>query len=373
MKVALVHDYLFDYGGAERVLEALHDLYPDAPLYTSFVDEKKLGIHWSKFKNWDIRQSWMTKIPLYKKIVSPLRLFAMHFFESFDLSEYDVVISSSNAYFAKAVITKSWVPHICYCHTPPRSLYGYSTMTDWQKNPVMKFVGEWINKQIKGDDFLSAQRVDFFIANSKEVQGRIKKFYNRDATVIFPPVDVPEKLVRKEAGEPYFLYASRLAFSKHPELAIEAANKMSLPLKVVGVGKMFDHLQSLARSTVEMLGEVSDEELHKLYQGAEALLYPVEDEDFGMVPVEAMGHGVPVIAHKSGGPKETIIDGKTGVFFETLTANGLVEAIEKFQTKKWDRAAIHKHALTFKKERFQKEIKQFVEKAVKEQAKLGYE
>lgn len=360
MKVALVHDYLFEYGGAERVVEALHELYPEAPLYTSFVDPDHLGIHWEKFKDWDIRQSFMTKIPFYKKIFSPLRLFAINFFEQFDLSEYDVVISSSNAYFAKSVITKSYTPHICYCHTPPRSLYGYTTMTDWKKNPLMKIAGTWINKQIKETDYLSAQRVDCFVANSKEVQNRIKKFYGRESVIIYPPVNVPKKLVREDSEGSYYLYVSRLAFSKHPEIAVQACTKLGLPLKVVGQGKMLPKLKSLAGPTVEFCNDVDDEKLAKIYQGAKALLYPVEDEDFGIVPVEAMGYGVPVIAHRSGGPLETVIQDKTGVFFDELSLDGLVSAIDHAKKMKWDPESIHQHAQAFSKDRFKKEIDELV-------------
>ncbi|MEO8581900.1 MAG: glycosyltransferase [Patescibacteria group bacterium] len=367
MKVALVHDYLYEYGGAERVIEALHELYPDAPLYTSFVDSERLGIHWQKFKDWDIRESWMTKIPFYKKIFSPLRLFALNFFEQFDFSEYDVVISSSNAYFAKGVITKSWTPHICYCHTPPRSLYGYTTMTDWKKNPLTRLAGNWINSQIKELDYLAAQRVDQFIANSKEVQSRIKKFYGRDSVIIYPPVDVKATLKEaKQETNPYYLFVSRLAFSKHPQLAVEVCTRLSLPLKVVGQGKMLSKLKQIAGPTIEFCDDVDDDELHKLYQGAKALLYPVEDEDFGIVPVEAMGYGIPVIAHRSGGPKETIIDGKTGIFFDELTVKDLTAAIQKSDAKVWDKKVIHQHALIFRKERFQKQISDLVNKIFKE-------
>lgn len=372
MKVALVHDYLREYGGAERVLEALHELYPNAPLYTAFVDQEALGIHWQKFADWEIHQSVITKIPLYKKLYSPLRLFASYFFEQFDLSDYDVVISSSNMYFAKAVITKSWTPHICYCHTPPRSLYGYSTMTDWKKNQIVRLGGEFINHSIRQKDFLAAQRVDHFIANSDEVKKRIAKFYRRDATVIYPPVDVSDQISPLASGQAdfsnsggkYYLYVNRLAYSKHPELAIEVANKLKLPLKIVGTGKLEDSLKEMAGETVEFLGAVNDQELQKLYSGAKALLYPVEDEDFGIVPVEAMGFGVPVIAHKSGGPKETILDGKTGIFFDELTVGDLEIAIQKFKKTEWNHKAIHKHALQFSKERFKEEIREFVKDVV---------
>lgn len=379
MKIALVHDYLREYGGAERVLEALHAIYPDAPLYTAFVDPDAMGIHWKKFENWTIHQSWMTKIPFYKKLYSPLRLIANQFFEQFDLSEYDVVISSSNMYFAKAVITKPWTTHICYCHTPPRSLYGYSTMTDWQKNIVIKILGQTINHLIRPKDYLAAQRVDIFIANSGEVKNRIQKFYRRDSVVIHPPVEISkqipdsrfqsrnlktDQLTNRLTDQPYFLYVNRLAFSKHPELAIQVCNELDLKLKVVGSGAIEEELKNMAAETVEFLGAVSDKKLHELYAGATALLYPVEDEDFGMVPVEAMGHGVPVIAHRSGGPLETIVEGKTGVFFDELSVESMKTAITTFQKKKWDRAQIHTHAKKFDTKRFEKEIRALVQKQI---------
>lgn len=360
MKVALIHDYLREYGGAERVLEALHEIYPEAPLYTAFVDQKNLGIHWQRFSTWDIRQSWMTRIPFYKKIYSPLRVIADLFFEQFDLSEYEVVISSSNMYFAKAVITKSWTPHICYCHTPPRPLYGYSTMSDWKKNSIIRLGGELINQIIRPKDYLAAQRVDHFIANSHEVQRRIQKFYHRDSTVIYPPVDVPEKLLAK-SEQSYYLYVNRLGFSKHPELAVQACTALKLPLKVVGTGRMEAQLHQMAGESVEFLGFVRDEKLHKLYQGARALIYPVEDEDFGIVPVEAMGYGVPVIAHRSGGPLETVVEDETGMFIDLLNVKTMIQALELFEKKKWDRKKIHQHALKFRKERFMKEVEEFLD------------
>ena len=364
MKIALIHDYLREYGGAERVLEALHELYPDAPLYTSFVDQQNLGIHWQRFATWKIHQSWMTKIPFYQKIYSPLRVIADMFFEQFDLSEYDLVISSSNMYFAKAVITKSWTPHICYCHTPPRPLYGYSTMSDWKKNPIIRLGGEIINKIIRPKDFLTAQRVDYFLANSKEVQKRIKKFYHRDSTVIYPPVDVPQHFKDEQKRE-YFLYVNRLGFSKHPELAIQACTELNLPLKVVGTGRMEQHLKEIAGKNVDFLGFVSDQKLHELYAGAKALLYPVEDEDFGIVPVEAMGYGVPVIAHRSGGPLETIVENESGLFVDELNTKTMINAIKEFENTKWDRKKIYQHALKFRKERFMKEVKEFIDGVLK--------
>jgi glycosyltransferase involved in cell wall biosynthesis len=363
MKVALVHDYLREYGGAERVVEALHEIFPDAPLYTAFVDKDALGIHWERFKDWDIRESIAAKIPGIKKIYSPLRLFAAFFFEGFDLSEYDVVISSTNMYMAKAVITQPSTLHVCYCHTPPRSLYGYTAMTDWKKNWLTRIAGELINFFMRKVDYLTAQRPDLMIANSIEIQKRIKKFYGRDSVVVYPPVNfyVPQGKVEKKRGE-YYLYVNRLALAKHPEIAVRACTKLHLPLKVVGKGSLEEELQRIAGPTIEFLGAVEDDSLHQLYQGAIALLYPVEDEDFGIVPIEAMMHGVPVIAHRSGGPKETILEKKTGVFFDTLDVSGLMDAIEESQQMKFAPDVIAKHASQFRKQVFQKKILDVVSK-----------
>ncbi len=372
IRIALVHDYLIEYGGAERVLEALHELYPEAPVYTAFSNSKTLGIHWARFKDWDLRETWITRLPFYKKLHSPFRIFAPSAFRSLDLSEFDVVISSSNAYYAKAVQVPNGV-HICYCHTPPRALYGYATMSDWKQNPLFKFLGTLINHYLRVVDFNISQQVDHFVTNSEETAKRIKKFYRRDSTVIYPPVEVPEKLQKKsneqttkeKDSQNYFLYVNRLAFAKHPELAVQVCTEQQLPLKVVGDGKLRPALEAQAGSTVEFMGAVSDQELHQLYAGALALLYPVEDEDFGIVPIEAMGHGVPVIAHNSGGPKETIIDGKTGVLFDDLSVAGLSTAIKKFRVQKFSSENIFKHALQFKKEQFQNKIQTFVEKVIK--------
>lgn len=369
LKVALVHDYLREYGGAERVVEALHEIFPNAPLYVSFLDKSVTGIHWEKFEGWDIRESWITKIPFYKQLFSPLRIFAPNYFSSFDLSEYDVVISSTNAYFSKAVTVKNGAKkalHISYCHTPARSLYGYTTMTNWKNNPLTKFFGTLINHYLRILDVkIARENVDFFIANSKETQARIKKFYRLDSTVIYPPIEIKEnrkftvvaELPRKDG---YFLVVGRLAASKHVDLAIKTATKMDLNLKVVGSGKGLEFLQSIAGETIEFLGSVDDKNLYDLYENATALLYPAEDEDFGMVPIEAMGHGIPVIAHRSGGPLETVKEGINGFFFDEFSVESFAQAINKLQKTKWNKQKVYEFALSFSKKRFKQEISDFI-------------
>lgn len=373
LKVALVHDYLREYGGAERVVEALHEMFPDAPLYTAFVDREALGIHWERFCTWDIRESIAAKIPFihHNIVFSPLRIAAAYFFEGFDFRDYDVVISSTQMYMSKAVLTAPSTLHLCYCHTPSRSLYGYTTMSNWKKSPLIRMMGELINYRLRTVDFMTAQRPDVMVANSKEVQQRIKKYYRRDSVVIYPPVSVVEAHTSnskisestedsKLKTQSYYLYAGRITMSKHVDLAVRACVKLGRNLKVVGTGKGLEYLQGLADHHVEFVGSVSDEQLQQLYAQAKGLIFPSEDEDFGIVPVEAMMVGIPVIAHASGGPLETIIDGKTGVLFSELTTDGLVHALEKFESLKFDSKLIQKHAQQFSKENFQKKIQTLI-------------
>jgi glycosyltransferase involved in cell wall biosynthesis len=367
-KVALVHDYLREYGGAERVLEELHQLYPEAPVYTAFVDKKALGDNWQRFKDWDIHQTFLSNIPLIKKTFSPLRVLAARAFAQLDLSEFDIVISSSNAYMAKAArASKPNAKHFCYCHTPSRVLYGYTAKSHWRDRAITRFCGEIINHYMRFVDFRVAQEVGVFIANSEETQARIKKFYHRQSVVIYPPVkmvDVARDYLVENKGfkkEGYYLYVNRLAYAKHPEIAVEAASDLNLALKVVGDGDMLGKLRQMAGQSVEFLETVDDQTLADLYRGAKALIYPVEDEDFGMVPIEAMAWGTPVLAHYSGGPKETIKNAKTGLFFKDLSVEALKQAIFDFEKMDFDSIEIHQSSLIYSSATFSRKIKALVQ------------
>jgi glycosyltransferase involved in cell wall biosynthesis len=362
MKVALVHDYLREYGGAERVVEVLHEIYPQAPLYTAFVDWENLGSWGKRFSNWDIRTSWVQKFPLIKKWHSPLRFLTPLIWESFNLKEYDVIISSSGWYICRGVITGQNSIHISYIHHPPRNLYGFPTGT--KPNLMVKIYASIINPFLRAYDFSTAQRVDYLVANSKTTETRINKFYRRDAEVIYPPVNLLEFRIKNNElriKEKYYLSVGRLNWAKRIDLAIEACNKLQLPLKIVGIGKEIDYLKQIAGSTIEFLGAVDDREINKLYEGARALIFCALEEDFGMVPVEAMGHGVPVVALRQGGVMETVVDGKTGVFFDQPEVSELVNAINKFEKMEINSIACIKQAQKFSKEVFVKKIKDFVE------------
>jgi glycosyltransferase involved in cell wall biosynthesis len=360
MKIALVHDFLREYGGAERVVEAMHEMWPAAPLYTSFVDWNALGSHAYRFKHWDIRPSWVQRNWFVKKFHSPLRFLAPKIWESFDLSQYDLVISSSGWFMCRGVRVEKPAVHICYIHHPPRNLYGYATGSDLQKYWPVRVYAAIINFSLRHYDFETAQRVDYFVANSKETAKRVKKFYRRDSTVIYPPVEVKKQKVEEKSKKSYFLSVGRLTYAKRVDLAIEACNKLKLPLKIVGTGKEETYLRSIAGSTIEFAGGVNDEELSKLYAGAKALIFCALDEDFGIVPVEAMAHGTPVIALGQGGVLETVIDGRTGIIFHEPTVESLTQAIQQCNKLTINQKACVVQAEKFTKERFQKELRGFV-------------
>jgi len=373
MKVALVHDYLREYGGAERVLEVLHEIFPEAPLYTAYYNKKALGSKGETFRGWDIRTSWIQHLPFANKLISPLRIFAPNIFESFNLSEYDLVISSSSAvYFAKSVITKPQTLHISYIHTPPRFLYGYVTSFNYKKHFITRIVGEIMNHYLRIVDFEVSQRPDILVANSKNIQDRIKKFYRRDSIVIYPPVGIDKypPIVGKMSRK-YFLTVGRLVRGKGVDVIIEACGKLGFPLKVVGTGPELENYKSeiTNNKNVQFLGSVSDEELIKLYSGAKATILASGDEDFGIVPVESQAAGTPVIAPASGGYLETIIDGKTGILFKgdsgKVTVDSLMEGIKQFSGIKFKTKDCRANARKFSKERFKKEILELIKKNFK--------
>lgn len=353
MKVAIVHDYIKEYGGAERVLEAMHELYPNASIFTTIYLPKFLGPHRERFKSWKINTSWFQDIPFKGKLISPLRILAPFIFQSLDLSKFDVVIVSQTGAYTPNMISKGRAVQICYTHTPPRYLYGYATARDWQKNALMKIAGTVSNHVLRMVDFKSSQNVDFFIANSQNTASRIQKFYRRDSTVIYPPVDVVSS--NSAEKENYFLAGGRIARPKHIDLIIKTCKELKIPLKVFGRG-------FAGADVSDSLGEISDSEKFKLMSRAKAYIFASEDEDFGITPVEAMALGTPVIAYRSGGVLETVIEGKTGLFFDELTSKSLGTAIKKFNKMKFDGAEIKQHAQKFSKERFKKEIKEFVNK-----------
>jgi glycosyltransferase involved in cell wall biosynthesis len=355
MKVAIVHDYLREYGGAERVLEVLHSMYPEAPVYTSYYFSENMP---DSFKSWDIRpssmQNWWgirSKYLWYTYSV-PWML------EQFDLREYDLIISSSS-FAAKGVLTHPGQVHVDYCHTPTRFIWGLNRTSNRKLihsllAPIDVFLRQW--------DFAAAQRVDHFVANSYTVKDRIKRFYKKDSIVIYPPIDLPyESEISTEPGE-YFLVVSRLERLKNIDLVIQAFNSTGLLLRIAGTGSEEMNLKSIARNNIEFLGYVDDTMRKQLYKNCIALVVAAENEDFGMTVPEVQSLGRPVIALRSGGYSEAVIEGRTGVFFERPTESDLVDAIGKFQAMHFDSTLIRDHAIQFSKETFVHLFTEFIGK-----------
>jgi glycosyltransferase involved in cell wall biosynthesis len=361
MKVALVHDYIKEYGGAERVLEALHEAFPQADVYTSVYLPSYLGPHRERFKDWKIHTSFLQYIPGKAKLISPFRLLSPLAFGMFDFSKYDVVITSATGAYFPNTLHKKKAKLVCYCHTPPRYLYGYATAREWKKNAFLRIIGETVNHFLRIVDFNASKNVDFYIANSDEVGGRIQKFYRKDAKVIYPPVNV-EGGDSKGIKRNYYLTGGRLARAKHVDLIVKACRELELPLKVFG--KAFagygEELKRLGSKTTEFVGEVSDQEKVDLMRGAKAFIFASEDEDFGITPVEAMGQGTPVIAFRSGGVQETILENKTGLFFDQLSVESLKEQLKVFSRKGLKSEDCEKRAKDFSKQKFLKSITSFI-------------
>lgn len=364
LKVAIVHDFLTYWGGAEQVLLSLHHIYPDAPIYTLLYDEKMDKY----FPDARIRVSFLGKLPNFlrkrKKFMLPLMPTAA---ETFDLSGFNLVISSSGS-FAKGVIVKPRTLHVSYCHAPTRFLW------DWYNNyleenhigKIKKLVVVPILHLMRIWDRSASERVDFYVANSQNTARRIKKFYGRDSEVIYPPVDFTKFSAMKNLPsvpeKDYYLIVSRLSPYKKIDIAITAFNKMNLPLVIIGEGSDRRRLEKMAEDNIKFLGFQDEEHLAAYYQGAKALIFPGED-DFGITIVEAMSFGKPVLAYGRGGALETVIPGKTGELFMSEVPEILADSVRRMSRdmEKYDAKEIKTHAEKFSRENFEKEFKKFVD------------
>jgi glycosyltransferase involved in cell wall biosynthesis len=363
MKVALVHDYLNQMGGAERVVIALHELFPDAPIYTSIYDPARVD---PAFQKMDIRTSFMQKLPLVTKHHQPylpLYPFAM---ENLDLRGYDLVLSSSSA-FGKGVITRPETLHICYCHTPMRWCWNYEEYVERERlGKVARAILPFLITKLRTWDQISAMRVDHFVANSPIVAERIRKYYRREAIYIPPPVEANRfPFDPTIETENYFLILSRLVPYKRIDLAIEACNQLQLPLVIIGGGRDLERLKRMAGPTIRFLGKLPDEEVLHYYTHCRAFIFPGE-EDFGITPLEAQACGRPVIAYGAGGALATIVDGITGIFFREQTVKSLTTVLASFNEQMFNPYVIHNHALEFDIPRFRRRILQFIETKINE-------
>lgn len=362
MKVAIIHDWLVSYGGAERCLEVFHELFPQAPIFASVYDPEKLPKTLSRL---NIKTSFIQKLPRSKstyRYYLPLMPIA---FESFDLKKYDLILSSSHA-CAKGVKTSKNTCHICYCYTPMR--YAWDMFDEYMKiervGPLRRLAISFIMLFIRRWDWKNAKNVNYFIAISNFVADRIKKYYQRDSIVINPPVETKKFTPSNEVGEYYFV-VSRLVPQKRVDIIIEAFNQLGLPLKIAGIGRDLNNLQKMAKSNIEFLGYQPDAVIADYMAKCKAFVF-ASKEDFGITPLEAQSAGRPVIVYNGGGAKETLIPGKTGILFDEQAPQSIIEAVNKFGNMNFDSKEIREFALKFDREVFKKKIADYIQEKYSE-------
>jgi glycosyltransferase involved in cell wall biosynthesis len=360
LRVALIHDYLNQYGGAERVLEELHTLFPSAPVFTSIYWPERMS---PIIRGLDVRTSFMQRLPLVTRNHQPFLLLYPLAFESFDLSGFDVVISNSSA-FCKGVLTHPGTLHICYCLTPMRWVWNYHAYVDRERLGFMaRMVLPAAISQLRAWDVATAQNVDRFLTISRTVSSRVRKYYRRDSTVIYPPVNCDAFDVAPSRVEDYYLVVARLMPYKRIDLAVDAFTRLGIPLKIVGDGRSLPELRARAGRNVEFVGRVSDAELKALYASCRGFVFPGE-EDFGIAPLEANASGRPVIAYAAGGALDTVIDGHTGVLFERQHVDSLIGAVQRAEAIDWDSDELRQHARKFDREVFRDQLLAFVRESV---------
>lgn len=353
MKIALIYDRINKWGGAESVISALHELYPEAPLFTSVYD--KNGAPWAK--SIDVHTSFLQNLPLPKNKHEYYPFLMGIAFEAFNFDDFDVVISVTHE-FAKAIITKPKTLHVCYCLTPTSYLWSGYDAYFAKQNAVFKALTYPLIAYMRWYDKIVANRPDYYIAISKVVQDRIQKYYGFESDLIYPPVTLGE--LSKETGD-YFLIVSRLVPNKRIDIAVEAFNKLGLPLVIIGKGREEQKLKQMANSNIKFLGHLTDSELARYYKQCLAFVLP-GIEDFGITPVEAQSYGKPVIAFKGGGAWETIIEGKTGFFFDHQTVGSLTETIKSVNLQNIKPEDCIKNAKNFSKEKFKRDFKEKIER-----------
>lgn len=352
MRIALVHDYLTQFGGGERVLSTFCEMFPEAPIFTLIYDQKSTN---RVFKDKKIYTSFLQKIPGTKKFFRGFIWLMPLGIEQLDLSGFDLVISISHSY-GKGVITKPSAKQICYCLTPTRYLWHSPGLPlKFITNPILSYLRNW--------DYQAAQRPDYFVASSENVRQRIKKYYNRESEVIYPPVGI-DRFYKSDDLKDYFLMVGRLVPYKRFDIAIEAFSRLpNEKLLIIGSGPELKKLKfksyKLKADNIKFLGQVSDSELPKYYASCKALIFP-QEEDFGITPVEAMASGRPVIAYRAGGVLETVKDGETGIFFEEQTPASLDEAVKNFNKLNFNFEKLQEQAKKFSKQMFKQKISNLV-------------
>lgn len=356
MKIALIHDHLAQDGGAEQVLKAFHAMYPESPIFVLVYDAARAS---PAFRSADIRASFIQRLPFGVSKYQWFLPLMPRGVESYDLSEFDVILSSSSS-LAKGIIKRPNQLHICYCHTPTRYLWMETqSYVDALHIPdAVKKVLPFYLRHLREWDRRAADRVDLFMANSEVVKKRIRTYYERDAVVVPPPVDMRVFELSTDI-QPYYVTGGRLVAYKRFDLLIEAFNENGKALKIYGDGPEEADLRRRAKPNIEFCGRVSDEERRALYAHAQAFLHP-QEEDFGITPLEAMASGRPVIAYRRGGACETVVDGVTGVFFDEQTPDAVNAAVERARGLAFDPARIRRHAEQFDLPHFQQAIRRII-------------
>ena len=362
MRVAIVHDWLNQIGGAEGVLEVLAEMFPEAPVYTSMYWPEAMP---PAYRRWDIRTTWMDHLPGVHRHHQPYLLLYPLAFGGLELNGYDLVISNKSA-FCLGVRTSPETRHICYCLTPTRFVWDYEAYVSREqvagvaRNLVRPFLG-----RLQGWERAAADRVDAFVAISNAVQGRVRRLYDRESEIIYPPVDTGRFFPTSEGDhDEYFLIISRLVPYKRIDLAVRAFTESGLPLWIGGSGRDRASLEALAGPNIHFLGRVPDQELGRLMARCRAFVFPGL-EDFGIAPVQAMAAGRPVIAYAGGGALDYVIDGVTGTFFHEQSPASLSEAVRRFGEMSFDSATIRTHAENFDTRVFKASLLAFVEEQMR--------
>ncbi len=360
MKLAITTDYLNQYGGAERTIESIHEVWPEAPIYTSVYEKQEMDKLGFDTRTTNIVTSFVQKLPLRK--ILPRYYFTLFYpfaFRSFNFRDFDTILTTSS-YAAKDIRKPAGARHIAYIHTPPRFLYGFDQETSVAKmNPLERFLSKMWKVYLRRRDQNSVKNIDRILANSRNVQSRIKKIYGRGSEVLYPPVQTKRFQGEGRDGG-YYLVISRLGEYKKVDLVVRAFNELGWPLKVAGTGPQLAYLKDLAKDNVQILGRVSDEEARELLLNCTAFVFPTE-EDFGIAPLEAMASGKPVLAYGVGGATETVVAGKTGEFFMSQSVESVVEAVKEFDPKKYNPEDCRARAAEFDEAVFKKNLKDLVE------------